>query len=104
MVSGSGHKAAVLGAGSWGTALAIQLGSVGHDVVLWGRDQSLIDEIAARRANPTYLPDITLPNSVRPTALLQDALTDARHVIMAVPSHGMRGVLRSAASHIPRGA
>ncbi len=62
MSSGNDRKAAVLGAGSWGTALAIHLGSVGHDVALWGRDQVLIAEMAARRANPTYLPDITFPD------------------------------------------
>jgi glycerol-3-phosphate dehydrogenase (NAD(P)+) len=96
MVSGT-HKAAVLGAGSWGTALAIHLGSVGHDVALWARDPDLIDEMAARRANPTYLPDITFPSSVHPVSSQAAALAGAHHVIIAVPSHGLRGVLRMAA-------
>ena len=48
------HQAAVLGAGSWGTALAIHLAGVGHGVTLWGRDAGLIEEMTARRANPTY--------------------------------------------------
>ena len=96
MVSGT-HKAAVLGAGSWGTALAIHLGSVGHDVALWARDPNLIDEMSARRANPTYLPDITLPSSVHPVSSQAAALAGAHHVIIAVPSHGLRGVLRMAA-------
>jgi glycerol-3-phosphate dehydrogenase (NAD(P)+) len=52
------HRAAVLGAGSWGTALAVHLGSVGHDVRLWGRDRHLLDEMARRRANPTYPPAV----------------------------------------------
>jgi len=96
MVSGT-HKAAVLGAGSWGTALAIHLGSVGHDVALWARDPDLIDEMAARRANPTYLPDITFPSSVHAVSSQAAALAGAHHVIIAVPSHGLRGVLRMAA-------
>ena len=59
--------------------------------------------MSARRANPTYLPDITFPAGVRPTASLADALGDARHVIVAVPSHGLRAVVRAAAPHIPAG-
>ena len=54
----------VLGAGSWGTALAVHLGRVGHDVRLWARDRALVDDMAARRANAVYLPDVPLPDSV----------------------------------------
>jgi glycerol-3-phosphate dehydrogenase (NAD(P)+) len=97
------HRAAVLGAGSWGTALAIQLGSVGHDVALWGRDPSLMSAMAERRANPTYLPDVTFPAPVRPTASLSTALAGARYVMVAVPSHGLRTVVRQAAPHFEDG-
>ena len=55
---------AVLGAGSWGTALAVHLGRLGHEVRLWARDPRLVAEIRARRANAVYLPDVTLPDSV----------------------------------------
>lgn len=95
-----GHHAAVLGAGGWGTALAAHLGRNGHQVSLWGRDTALLQEIAARRANPTYLPDITLPACVTPTPDLARALADAHHVIVAVPSHGLRAVMRDAAAHV----
>ena len=47
------RQTAILGAGSWGTALAIHLANEGHDVALWGRDPALLDEMAARRCNPT---------------------------------------------------
>ena len=94
----------MLGAGSWGTALAVHLGHTGHDVTLWGRDEALLAEMAARRANPTYLPDLTFPSAVRPTPTLAEALTGARVVIVAVPSHGLRAVMRSAAPHLPAGA
>jgi glycerol-3-phosphate dehydrogenase (NAD(P)+) len=104
MHSDASHQAAVLGAGSWGTALAIHLGNVGHHVTLWGRDRALIEEMAARRANPTYLPDLTFPLPLAPTPSLADALAGARHVIVAVPSHGLRTVVRMALPHLPAGA
>jgi glycerol-3-phosphate dehydrogenase (NAD(P)+) len=94
------HAVAVIGAGSWGTALAIHLARVGHDVRLWGRDASLVAEMTARRANPIYLPDISFPQSLRPVASLRDGLDDARVVVCAVPSHGLRAVLKSAAPFV----
>jgi glycerol-3-phosphate dehydrogenase (NAD(P)+) len=93
----------VLGAGSWGTALAVHLASVGHGVTLWGRDAGLIAEMRVRRENATYLPGIPFPTTLNPTASLEDALTLARHVIVAVPSHGLRAVIRAAAPSIPQG-
>jgi glycerol-3-phosphate dehydrogenase (NAD(P)+) len=104
MSSDRTHQAAVLGAGSWGTALAIHLGGMGHDVTLWGRDRTLIDEMMGRGTNPTYLPDLTFPECLRPTWALDDALDGAGYVIVAVPSHGLRDVVRAAAPSIPAGA
>jgi glycerol-3-phosphate dehydrogenase (NAD(P)+) len=104
MRSDATHQAAVLGAGGWGTALAIHLGRNGHDVTLWGRNAALIDEMCARRANPTYLPDVTFPLPARPTVSLADTSEGAHHVVVAVPSHGLRAVVRAAAAHIPAGA
>ena len=98
------RQAAVLGAGSWGTALAIHLGSEGHDVALWGRDPALLDQMIARRCNPTYLPDIPLPAPVRLAPSLEGALAGACYVVVAVPSHGLRAVVRAAAPHIERDA
>ena len=95
---------AVLGSGSWGTALAVHLGSAGHDVRLWGRNAELIDEMNARRANAVYLPDIVLPSGVMPTASLEGALHRAEIVVAALPSHGTRAVIRSAAPFISRQA
>jgi len=103
-VSQDRYRAAVLGAGSWGTALAIHLGSMGHDVALWGRDPALLHAMAERRANPTYLPDVTFPAPLRPTSCLATAVAGARHVIVAVPSHGLRAVLRNVAAQLPAGA
>jgi glycerol-3-phosphate dehydrogenase (NAD(P)+) len=98
------ERTAVLGAGSWGTALAIHLGTAGRAVTLWGRDTALLTEMVRRRANPTYLPDFTFPEAVEPTPSLEAALASARHVVVAVPSHGLRAVVRQAANRLPAGA
>ena len=68
----------VLGAGSWGTALAVHLGRIGHDVRLWARDRALVEDMAARRANAVYLPGVRLPDSVSVTESLEDALEERR--------------------------
>jgi len=95
---------AVLGAGSWGTALAIHLGRIGHDVRLWARDPSLVADMQTRRANAVYLPDATLSESVLVTASIDEALSQAPLVVCAVPSHGCRAVLKRAAPHLAGGA
>ncbi len=97
-------RAAVLGAGSWGTALAVHLGSIGRTVALWGRDRALIDEMIRQRSNPTYLPGLPFPDLLQPSPEIAEALAGARHVIVAVPSHGLRSVVRAAAPHIPADA
>jgi glycerol-3-phosphate dehydrogenase (NAD(P)+) len=95
---------AVLGAGSWGTALAVHLGRLGHDVRLWARDVQVAAEISTRRANAIYLPDISLPETVVVTASIPEALSDADLVVFAVPSHGCRAVIRQAAIYLRRQA
>ena len=95
---------AILGAGSWGTALAIHLGRTGHDVRLWARDQRLVDEMGGARANTRYLTDIKFPERLAVTHDLSSALDGASAVLFAVPSHGLRAVVKSAAAHIAPGA
>jgi len=90
----------VLGAGSWGTALAVHLCRIGHDVRLWARDAALVADMSARRANAVYLPDVQLPDRVEVTNSLADALRDAELVVSAIPSHGCRSVIRSAAPSV----
>jgi glycerol-3-phosphate dehydrogenase (NAD(P)+) len=58
-------------------------------------------EIATRHANPTYCRMLAIPPQVRPTSIMAEALAGARHVILAVPSHGLRAVVREAAPHLP---
>jgi glycerol-3-phosphate dehydrogenase (NAD(P)+) len=104
MSSTSHRRSAVLGAGSWGTALAIHLARTGHDVGLWGRDRALVGEMIDRRANPTYLPDLTLPDGVRPMSELDRVLAGVDLVVVAVPSHGLRAVVHEAVKHVARSA
>jgi glycerol-3-phosphate dehydrogenase (NAD(P)+) len=94
----------VLGAGGWGTALAVHLARAGHDACLWARDAALVADLSARRVNAVYLPDIRFPESLRVTAELSDALHDTEFIVAAVPSHGTRGVIHRAAPFIQRGA
>lgn len=98
------RQIAVLGAGSWGTALAVHLANVGHDVRLWGRDPALVDDMRERHANAVYLPDVTLPHAIGITHLMDAALANADLVVAAVPSHGFRATMRAAAPHLARGA
>jgi len=94
------RRVTVLGAGSWGTALAVHLGRIGHDVRLWARDPSLASDISDRRANAVYLPDILLPDSVTVTDNLAEALQDTELIVSAIPSHGCRAVMRAAAPFV----
>jgi len=91
---------AVLGAGSWGTALAVHLGRAGREVRLWARDEQLANEMTRARANPRYLGDVSLPPNVTVTSSFGTALDGAAFVIIAVPSHGLRAVIHSAAPFV----
>lgn len=83
----------VLGAGSWGTALAIQFARTGREVRLWGRDARELESLERDRCNRRYLPDAPFPQSLRVEAELQRALQGAVDVLIAVPSHGFRQML-----------
>lgn len=83
----------VLGAGSWGTALAAHFADGGHKVILWARDERLCARIERDRRNSLYLGDTVLPESLRVTSDLR-ALSDIQRVLVVVPSHGFREVLR----------
>ncbi|HVR08725.1 MAG TPA: NAD(P)H-dependent glycerol-3-phosphate dehydrogenase [Thermoanaerobaculia bacterium] len=84
----------VLGAGSWGTALAVHLaGAGGHAVALWARHPELARRLAAARENRDYLAGVAIPPGVEPTADMAD-LAGSDVVLLVVPSHGFRAVLR----------
>jgi len=95
---------AVIGGGSWGTALAREIGRRGGPVRLWVRDAALAATIATTRENARYLPGVRLPDGVLVTADHVEALDNASLVIIAVPSHFVRGTLAPMVAGIAPGA
>jgi len=95
---------AVLGAGSWGTALAALIARHGDHAVLWGRDAGVVEAIDRRHENPHYLPGIALPEALRATTDLAGALRDAELVLVVVPSHAFAETLRALAPLRPAAA
>jgi glycerol-3-phosphate dehydrogenase (NAD(P)+) len=94
---------AVLGAGSYGTALAIQLARLGTDTRLWGRDGEHLRKLAAERVNAEYLPGCKFPPALHPVADLRAAVQGADDVLLAVPSHALHPVLRTVAPMLKPG-
>ncbi|HEY8539739.1 MAG TPA: NAD(P)H-dependent glycerol-3-phosphate dehydrogenase [Steroidobacteraceae bacterium] len=90
---------AILGAGSWGTALAIQFARTGRPTLLWGRDAAQLQELARDRCNKRYLPDAAFPTPLQIAPDLAAALRSARDVIVAVPSHALRSLLEQIVRH-----
>jgi len=83
---------AIIGAGGWGTALAVALGGQGVAVSLWVRSVEIYKTIILKRMNEIYLPGVKLPPAVRPTLNLSEALQDKNIVLLTVPSHGIRSM------------
>lgn len=92
-------KVAVVGAGSWGTTMA-GIAARRSPTVLWARRSELAERIDRDHRNDDYLPGVDLPPSLRATASFEEAVGGATLVVMAVPSHGFREVLRELAPHI----
>ena len=91
----------VLGAGSWGTALAIQLCRAGHAVTLWARNADQIKDMVETRENRRYLPDFHLPPSLAPTGDFESAVRAANELLVcAVPSHAVRETMEAARSEL----
>ncbi|KAB7777034.1 NAD(P)H-dependent glycerol-3-phosphate dehydrogenase [Xanthomonas sp. LMG 12460] len=90
-------KIAVLGAGSWGTALASLTARHGYPTVLWGRDAVVAEAIGQRHENPRYLPGIALPEGLQATTDLAAAIDGADWILVVVPSHAFTETLRQIA-------
>ncbi|KUK34313.1 MAG: Glycerol-3-phosphate dehydrogenase [NAD(P)+], partial [Caldanaerobacter subterraneus] len=84
-------KISVLGAGSWGTAIAIHLNRLGHQITLWMRDKNQFEEIVSTRHNKKYL-DVDIPQEISITTDLKEAVTNSEIVVIAVPSHAVREI------------
>jgi glycerol-3-phosphate dehydrogenase (NAD(P)+) len=96
-------RIAVLGAGSWGTALAIQLARNGTTTLLWGRDSEAMAQMSVERCNFRYLPGSPFPKLLTLAADLTATLKLSDHVLLAVPSHAFRDTLRQIAPHLKPG-
>lgn len=90
-----GEQIAVLGAGSWGTALAVLLGKKGYRVRLWARQEERAEEIRKNRENKKYLPGVIVPTQVEVETDLPAVLEGSDLVVLSVPSHGVRELARS---------
>jgi glycerol-3-phosphate dehydrogenase (NAD(P)+) len=97
-------KAAVMGSGSWGTAFGMVLADAGTDVVLWGKDPQLAQEINRTHQNSAYHPGIELPPTLWATSDPAEAMRDADFVVLAIPSQVLRPNLASWQPDVPRAA
>jgi glycerol-3-phosphate dehydrogenase (NAD(P)+) len=97
------QRIAVIGAGSWGTALAVLLARNGHQTPLWSHDPEQVVALQRDRENKTFLPGIALPDLIQPTPSLEQALHGATGVLVAVPSQFFANVLGAIAPFLPPG-
>ncbi len=102
-VSQTGHDVAVLGGGSFGSAMAKVLGENGHTVHFWMRDEAQADEIRNTGINSRYMPDVTLTGDILPTTSLPEAVGKAEIVFVAIPSKAFRSVIRENSSEFREG-
>ncbi|MEM5493364.1 NAD(P)H-dependent glycerol-3-phosphate dehydrogenase [Hoeflea sp. AS16] len=94
----------ILGAGAWGTALAAAFVRQGHDVRMWGRNSGTCDEISRLHTNKAYIGDARLPEKLRATPDMADALEKADIVLFVAPAQSTGEVARQTADHLPSGA
>jgi glycerol-3-phosphate dehydrogenase (NAD(P)+) len=89
-----------IGAGSWGTTLAHLLSNKGYEVTLWAHEKPLAEEMRDSRVNSIYLPDVRLPDDLKVTSSIEDAVKKARYVVSAVPAQYTRAVFTEAIPHM----
>ena len=99
-VSNERRRVAVVGSGSWGTALALVAARAQHDVSMWAREPEVADSITRSHRNPFYLSEFELPENISASVSLGAALEGADFVITVVPSHAMREVLGRMRPHL----
>jgi len=93
-------KVSIVGAGSWGTALAVLLSKKGYCVSLWGHNTDHVLAISQKRENSKYLPSVWLPENIEVTGSLEECCQGSAIIVMVVPSHGLRKVFRSLVPYI----
>lgn len=95
-------KVAVLGAGSWGTALALVLAENAYNVGLWSRRSEHVSLMEKEKSNPTYLPRVKFPSTLYPIDDMKEAIDGAEAIVFATPSHAIREVAKQAAEYVNR--
>jgi len=90
----------VIGAGSWGSALALQLARNGHLVNLWGHDEAHIARLLKERQNVEFLPGVSFPDTIRPMASLQQAVEGVQYLLLVIPSKAYREFLQKLKPYI----
>ncbi|WP_413380466.1 NAD(P)H-dependent glycerol-3-phosphate dehydrogenase [Alkalihalobacillus sp. 1P02AB] len=88
-------KVAVIGAGSWGSALALVLADNEHEVTIWARREDQINEINQKHTNEKYLPNIELPHSIKGTTDLKEAVSGVNNILIVVPTKAIRETIKS---------
>ncbi|MEM8844170.1 MAG: NAD(P)H-dependent glycerol-3-phosphate dehydrogenase [Pseudomonadota bacterium] len=89
----------VLGAGSWGTALAVHLAKLHPSITLWARNSEQLNKIFSEQENKRYLPGISLPNNLIPCANLAEVSNNSTHIVVAIPSEAMRNIMQDINRH-----
>lgn len=95
-------RVAVIGAGSWGTAVAGLIGEAGHEVYLWARRSELAEEIKAKRVNKAYLPSYQLPSTLEVNSNLSECIAGVKAVILALPSVALEEVCTKIAPYLAK--
>jgi len=95
-------RVTVLGSGAWGTTLAQVISDAGHDVLIWGRNSEVVDEINSSSSNHKFLPGVYLPENIKATSDIDAAFAFGGAIVLAVPAQTLRDNLRNWASKFPK--
>lgn len=95
---------AIIGAGSWGTALALHLAKKGISVCLWDKNASLVEAMHSKRHNPFYLSHFAFPETLQVATTLEEAVVNSQDILIATPSHALDKILVALSPHIILGS
>ncbi len=96
------HRVTVLGAGAWGTTMAMVLSDAGHEVLLWGRNPEVVSEVNTSHRNTKFIPGVELPHGLRATTDINEAFGFGSAIVLAIPAQSLRENLESWKESFPR--
>lgn len=94
------NRIGIIGAGSWGTALAVLLAEKGHEIYLWHRNQKFVEDLKSNRENKKYLPNVLLPDNIIFTNDLKESVIKSDIIVLAVASHGVRETCQKISTYV----